>query len=91
MADKPRIGILGMGTMGGPMARRLVDSGFTVTGYEPDQTRAGKAKADGVTLASSPARVAEASDMVLSSLPTWPRCAALTSQPTAPSPARGRA
>jgi len=69
MADKPRIGILGMGTMGGPMARRLVDSGFTVTGYEPDQTRAGKAKADGVTLASSPARVAEASDMVLSSLP----------------------
>ena len=69
MADKPRIGILGMGTMGGPMARRLVESGFTVTGYEPDQMRAGKAKADGVTLASSPARVAEASDMVLSSLP----------------------
>jgi 3-hydroxyisobutyrate dehydrogenase-like beta-hydroxyacid dehydrogenase len=69
MADKPRIGILGMGTMGGPMARRLVESGFVVTGYEPDQTRAGKAKADGVALAVSPARVAEASDMVLSSLP----------------------
>src|SRR5262249_57589119 len=69
MADKPRIGILGMGTMGGPMARRLVETGFTVTGYEPDQTRAGKAKADGVALATSPARVAEASDMVLSSLP----------------------
>src|SRR5215475_13807005 len=69
MADKPRIGILGMGTMGGPMARRLVETGFTVTGYEHDQTRAGKAKADGVTLASSPARVAEASDMMLSSLP----------------------
>ena len=69
MTDKPRIGILGMGTMGGPMARRLVESGFTVTGYEPDQTRAGKAKADGVALASSPARVAEVSDMVLSSLP----------------------
>ena len=69
MADKPRIGILGMGTMGGPMARRLVETGFTVTGYEPDQTRAGKAKADGVVLATSPARVAEASDMVLSSLP----------------------
>ena len=37
-----------MGTMGGPMARRLVESGFLVTGYEPDQTRAGKAKTDGV-------------------------------------------
>jgi 3-hydroxyisobutyrate dehydrogenase-like beta-hydroxyacid dehydrogenase len=69
MTSKPRIGILGLGTMGGPMARRLVQSGFTVTGYEPDQARALKAKADGVALASSPARVAEASDMVLSSLP----------------------
>jgi 3-hydroxyisobutyrate dehydrogenase len=69
MTDKPRIGILGMGTMGGPMARRLVESGFVVTGYEPDQARAGKAKADGVILAASPARVAEASDVVLSSLP----------------------
>lgn len=69
MADKPRIGMLGMGTMGGPMARRLVESGFVVTGYEPDQARAGKAKADGVVLAASPARVAEASDIVLSSLP----------------------
>jgi len=58
-----------MGTMGGPIARRLVESGFVVTGYDPDQTRAGKAKADGVALAVSPARVAEASDMVLSSLP----------------------
>src|SRR5262249_19255938 len=53
----------------GPMARRLVETGFTVTGFEPDQARAGKAKADGVVLATSPARVAEASDMVLSSLP----------------------
>ena len=69
MADKPRIGILGMGTMGGPMARRLVESGFVVTGYEPDQARAGKAKADGVTLAASPAGAAETADMVLSSLP----------------------
>jgi 3-hydroxyisobutyrate dehydrogenase-like beta-hydroxyacid dehydrogenase len=51
------------------MAQRLVASGFAVTGYEPDQGRAAKAKAGGVTLASSPARVAEASDVVLSSLP----------------------
>jgi len=51
------------------MARRLVESGFTVTGYEPDQARADRAKADGVVLAPSPARVAEASDVVLSSLP----------------------
>ena len=32
MTGKPRIGILGLGTMGGPMARRLASSGFAVTG-----------------------------------------------------------
>ena len=69
MTGKPRIGVLGLGTMGGPMARRLAESGFAVTGYEPEAARAARAKADGVALASSPARVAEASDLVLSSLP----------------------
>mgnify|MGYP003693818617 CR=1 FL=1 len=69
MADKPRIGILGMGTMGGPMARRLVESGFVVTGYEPDQARAGKAKADGVTLPPHRPAWLRPPDMVPSSLP----------------------
>ena len=31
---KPRIGFLGMGAMGGAMARRLVSLGFDVTGYD---------------------------------------------------------
>jgi len=69
MTGKPRIGILGLGTMGGPMARRLASSGFAVTGYDPIAKSAERAKADGVALAASPARVAEAADFVLSSLP----------------------
>jgi 3-hydroxyisobutyrate dehydrogenase len=69
MTEKLRIGILGLGTMGGPMARRLVSSGFGVTGYDPSAKSAERAKADGVALAASPARVAEAADFVLSSLP----------------------
>ncbi len=69
MAGKPRIGMLGLGTMGGPMARRLVESGFTVTGCDPNAASADRAKAAGVALAASAARVAEASDFVLSSLP----------------------
>jgi 3-hydroxyisobutyrate dehydrogenase-like beta-hydroxyacid dehydrogenase len=64
-----RLGMLGLGTMGGPMARRLVATGHAVTGYEPNPGRAATAKAAGVALADSPARVAEASDIVLSSLP----------------------
>src|ERR1700730_1585610 len=69
MTTKPRIGILGLGTMGGPMARRLVSSGFGVTGYDPSAKSAERAKAEGVALAASPPRVAEAPDFVLSSLP----------------------
>ena len=69
MAATSRIGILGLGTMGGPMARRLVESGFTVTGSDPNAASAERAKAAGVALAASPRRVAEASDVVLSSLP----------------------
>src|SRR5713101_1934827 len=68
MTTKPRIGFLGLGTMGGQMARRLVSEGYAVTGYDLDPGRAGQAKANGVILAASPARVAEASDFVLSSL-----------------------
>ncbi len=69
MAGQPRIGILGLGTMGGPMARRLAQSGFAVTGYDPSAKSAARAKADGVSLAASPLKVAEQSDFVLSSLP----------------------
>ncbi len=69
MAGQPRIGILGLGTMGGPMARRLAQSGFAVTGYDPNAKSAERAKAAGVTLDASPLRVALQSDFVLSSLP----------------------
>ena len=69
MTGKPRIGFLGLGTMGGPMARRLASDGYAVTGYDPDTRRADRANGDGVTLATSPARAAAAADFVLSSLP----------------------
>jgi 3-hydroxyisobutyrate dehydrogenase len=66
---KPRIGFLGMGAMGGPMARRLVQSGFSVTGYDVSPARGQAAAKDGVTLGGSPAAVAETADVVMSSLP----------------------
>ena len=68
MMATPRIGFLGLGNMGGAMARRLAASGYAVTGYDVDASRAARAAAAGVTLAPSPASVAEASEIVLSSL-----------------------
>lgn len=64
-----RIGFVGLGTMGGPMARRLAAQGHQVTGYDVDAARAARAREGGVTLATSPAGVGENADAVLSSLP----------------------
>jgi 3-hydroxyisobutyrate dehydrogenase len=64
-----RIGFVGLGTMGGPMARRLAAQGHQVTGYDVDAARAARARESGVMLATSPAGAAEGADAVLSSLP----------------------
>src|SRR4030095_10873095 len=68
-AAKPRIGFIGLATMGGQMARRLVSQGFVVRGYDVSAERAAQAKTAGVILESSPGHVAAAADGVLSSLP----------------------
>jgi len=64
-----RIGFVGLGTMGGPMARRLAAQGHQVTGYDVAATRAAQAREAGVALATSPAGAAEHAEAVLSSLP----------------------
>src|SRR5258706_8683199 len=64
-----RIGFVGLGTMGGPMARRLAAQGHQVTGYDVAAARAAQAREGGVTLATSPAGAAEQAEAVLSSLP----------------------
>ena len=66
---KPRIGFLGMGAMGGPMAGRLAQSGFSVTGYDVSAARVEAAARSGVTSAKSPRHAAEGAEFVLSSLP----------------------
>jgi 3-hydroxyisobutyrate dehydrogenase len=60
------IGFVGLGNMGGRIARVLVDSGRPVLGYDP---AAGRAQATGAEPAASPAAVAAATDLVLLSLP----------------------
>lgn len=60
------IGFVGLGNMGGRMARRLVDAGSTVVGHDPVPGRAEDAGADP---APSPAQVARRCPVVLLSLP----------------------
>ena len=64
-----RIGFVGLGAMGGNMARRLAGLGFTVTGYDPSAANAKRSGDAGVKLVESPAAAADGADFVLSSVP----------------------
>lgn len=65
MHKKP-IGFVGLGNMGGRIARRLVDAGFVVLGSDAVP---GRAEACGAQAARSLVEVAEQSNIVLMSLP----------------------
>lgn len=67
--DKPRIGYVGLGTMGGALARRLLrEHALTVFDLSPE--RCAEFAALGATVVGSPAEVGAASDIVLTCLPT---------------------
>jgi 3-hydroxyisobutyrate dehydrogenase-like beta-hydroxyacid dehydrogenase len=67
---KPTIGFIGTGRMGGPMAGRLMDAGYSLSVYDTQDEATKPLVARGARLARSPAEVASASDIVLASLPT---------------------
>ena len=60
-----RIGFIGLGLMGQAFTKRLVESGFPVTGYDIVADKIAQAAKHGVKPAASPAEVARTSDMVL--------------------------
>ena len=63
------VGVVGRGNMGGRIARRLVDGGEDVVGFDLDAARAADA---GARVAAWLAEVASAADVVLLSLPDSP-------------------
>ncbi len=67
--DLTRIGFIGLGKMGAPMARRLLAAGFQVVAYDirPDAVNA--ACRDGACPARSPAEVASRADTIITMLP----------------------
>lgn len=68
MSDTTTVGIIGVGTMGLPVAGNLVDSGYAVVGYRRSAMPAEFLALGGRPLAS-PAEVARQADVVLTILP----------------------
>ena len=60
-----KIGILGLGKMGAPMAQHLMAQGYNVAGYDPVDAARRHAGALGVSVLDAPREVARASDVVI--------------------------
>ena len=65
MSAIQKIGILGLGKMGAPMARHLIAKGYNVAGFDPVDAARRAARSLGVSLLDSPREVAHASDLVM--------------------------
>ena len=62
----PRIAFLGLGLMGGGMARRLLGAGFAVTVFNRNPARAEPLAAAGARVAGSPREAAAGAEVVFS-------------------------
>ncbi|HEV8655254.1 MAG TPA: NAD(P)-dependent oxidoreductase [Candidatus Limnocylindria bacterium] len=67
-----RVGFVGTGIMGAPMARNAMKSGFAVTATNRTLSRAEPLAKDGATVVKTPREVAERSDIVVTMVPNTP-------------------
>ncbi|HEV8670356.1 MAG TPA: NAD(P)-dependent oxidoreductase [Candidatus Limnocylindria bacterium] len=67
-----RVGFVGTGIMGAPMARNALKAGFTVTVTNRTPARAEPLAKDGATVVKTPREVAQRSDVVVTMVPNTP-------------------
>ena len=67
-----RIGFIGVGTMGLPMAKNLLNKGFAVTAFDTNPEAVTAAAAAGMTAAASAAECVATADIVITMLPSSP-------------------
>jgi len=63
------VGIIGLGIMGGAIARNLVERGWQVVGFDTDPARRSELELAGVTIVDGASAVASRASMVMTSLP----------------------
>jgi 2-hydroxy-3-oxopropionate reductase len=67
-----RIGFIGLGLMGKPMARNLMKAGYSLSVHNRSRGPVDELAAEGATAASSPKEVAQQADVVITCLPDSP-------------------
>jgi len=72
MSALPKIGFIGLGIMGLPMARNLLKAGYPVCALNRSRAAIDTLVAEGATTAATPSAVAAASDIVITMLPDTP-------------------
>lgn len=75
------LGYVGLGIMGGRMAKRLLDAGHTVTGYNRTKSKADWLLEAGMRWADTPRAVAEAADVIFSMVTNTEALQAVTGGP----------
>lgn len=64
-----KVGFIGVGTMGAPMARRLLGGGFAVVAFDRDPAALDALAADGAKAATCPAEAARGVEILITMLP----------------------
>jgi 3-hydroxyisobutyrate dehydrogenase-like beta-hydroxyacid dehydrogenase len=67
-----RVGFVGVGVMGAPIARNILKGGFSLTVHDVDRAAADRLVAAGATRAGSPGAAAAESDVVITMVPDAP-------------------
>jgi len=67
-----KVGFIGLGIMGKPMARNLLKAGYELVVYTRSREKADELVEEGATAAASPREVAEQSNVVITMLPDSP-------------------
>ena len=79
MTDRT-VGIIGLGIMGGAIARNLVERGWEVVGFDTDPARRSELALAGVTIADGAGAVASRTQMIMTSLPNSDAANAVATQ-----------
>ncbi|MFX0195148.1 MAG: NAD(P)-dependent oxidoreductase [Candidatus Hodarchaeota archaeon] len=67
---KPSIGFIGLGNMGGPMAKNIAKSGYSLTVFDLRRELISAIEKEGAISSDSPKEVGEKSNIILTSLPS---------------------